>query len=81
MVLQVRHKTCAQSVKDYMRQSDYYPRNAGRLDGKRRGASPGLTGQAHQPHFDSLCDNLRPDGSPLTARTVEGRRDRLGFQL
>src|SRR6516164_1780274 len=66
MVLQVRHKTNAASVKEYMRQSDYYLETPG--DWLGIGSSRlELTGQARQEDFDALCDNLRPDGSPLTA--------------
>lgn len=73
-MLRVRHKTDAQAVKDYMRQSDYYLETPGDWMGKGAADHLGLTGQARQQDFDHLCDNLRPDGSPLTARTVEGRR-------
>ena len=77
-MLRIRHKTDAQAVKSYMRQSDYYLETAGDWIGKGA-ARLGLTGQARQEDFDALCDNLRPDGSPLTAKTVEGRR--IGYDF
>jgi conjugative relaxase-like TrwC/TraI family protein len=77
-MLCIRHKTDAQAVKDYMRQSDYYLETPG--DWMGQGAARlELTGQARQEDFDALCDNLRPDGSPLTAKTVEGRR--IGYDF
>jgi conjugative relaxase-like TrwC/TraI family protein len=79
-MLRVRHKTDAQAVKSYMRQSDYYLETPGDWMGKGA-ASLELTGQARQEDFDALCDNLRPDGSPLTARTVEGRRVGYDFNF
>jgi conjugative relaxase-like TrwC/TraI family protein len=77
-MLRIRHKTDAQAVKNYMRQSDYYLETAGDWMGKGA-ARLGLTGRARQEDFDALCDNLRPDGSPLTAKTVEGRR--IGYDF
>jgi hypothetical protein len=77
-MLRIKHKTDAQAVKDYMRQSDYYLETPGDWMGK--GASRlGLTGSARQEDFDALCDNLRLDGTPLTALTVEGRR--IGYDF
>ena len=77
-MLRIKHKTDAQGVKNYMRQSDYYLESPGDWMGK--GASRlGLEGIARQEDFDNLCDNLRPDGTPLTALTVEGRR--IGYDF
>ena len=72
-MLRIKHKTDAQAVKNYMRQSDYYLETPGDWMGKGA-ARLRLEGRARQDDFDVLCDNLRPDGSPLTALTVEGRR-------
>jgi conjugative relaxase-like TrwC/TraI family protein len=79
-MLRIRHKTDAQAVKDYMRQSDYYLETPGDWMGKG-GERLGLTGRAAQADFEALCDNLRPDGSRLTAMTVEGRRVGYDFNF
>lgn len=79
-MLRIRHKTDVQASKNYYRQSDYYLETPGEWMGK--GATRlGLEGRARQDDFEALCDNLRPDGSPLTAMTVDGRRVGYDFNF
>ena len=78
-MLRISVKNDAQAAKNYMRQSDYYLETPGEWLGKGVAEHLGLKGRARQEDFEALCDNLRPDGSPLTAMTVEGRR--VGFDF
>lgn len=64
----------AAAAKKYYRSSDYYASTPGEWLGKGA-ALLGLTGTTSPEQFDSLADNLDPrTGTPLTARTVDGRR-------
>jgi conjugative relaxase-like TrwC/TraI family protein len=72
-MLRIREKTDPQAAKAYYRQSDYYLETPGEWMGRGAGRL-GLTGRAQQEDFEALCDNLRPDGSQLTALNVDGRR-------
>ena len=66
--------TSAYGVKKYFEGSDYYADEAvGRWGGKLA-ERMGLSGTVDKACFDRLCDNRRPDGTPLTPRTNDDRR-------
>ena len=77
-MLRIHEIANAEAAKGYYRQSDYYLEVPGEWLGKGA-ARLGLKGTARQTDFEALCDNLRPDGTPLTARTIDGRR--VGWDL
>jgi conjugative relaxase-like TrwC/TraI family protein len=77
-MLRIHEIANADAAKSYYRQSDYYLDVAGEWIGKGAGRL-NLRGTARQEDFEALCDNRRPDGTPLTARTIDGRR--VGWDL
>ena len=80
-MLRIHAVTSAAQAKVYYQVSDYYSEGqetVGRWGG-RLALMLGLQGQVTQEAFERLCDNLRPDGSPLTARTNASRR--VGYDL
>ena len=80
-MLRIHAVTSAAQAKVYYQVSDYYSEGqetVGRWGG-RLAPLLGLQGRVTQEAFERLCDNRRPDGSPLTARTNEHRR--VGYDL
>src|SRR4051812_13540206 len=73
-MLRYHTATSSAGVKKYFEGSDYYADEAvGRWGGKLA-ETLGLSGTVDKASFDRLCDNQRPDGSPLTQRNNEFRR-------
>ena len=75
-MLRIHTVTSASNAKNYYAAADYYAdgqETIGRWGGQLA-ARLGLAGPVTKDAFDLLCDNRRPDGSPLTPRTNEERR-------
>ena len=75
-MLRFHTATSGTAVKNYFSTSDYYTQGQetiGRFGGEL-GKALGLTGPVDKQRFDLLCDNRKPDGSPLTPRTNAFRR-------
>ena len=80
-MLRIHAVTSAAQAKTYYCVSDYYSEGqetVGRWGG-RLAPLLGLQGRVTEEAFERLCDNRRPDGSPLTARTNQSRR--VGYDL
>lgn len=80
-VIFVNHVKNASQAKDYYSQhlspGDYYAKDAAEMKGvwHGRGAEMlGLRGEVRQQDYYRLCDNLTPEGKPLTPRTKGDRR-------
>lgn len=79
-MLRITEKTSAAAAKQYYKdglaRGDYYL--AGQavpsLWGGKAAELLGLHGQVDKAAFYQLCDNLKPDGTPLTVRTRADRR-------
>jgi len=84
-VLRITAKSSAAGAKNYYRdglaRGDYYLADslaAGIWQGKTAELL-GLSGPVSQAAFYQLCDNLKPDGTPLTVRTKADRR--VGYDI
>ncbi|MBK8912991.1 MAG: relaxase domain-containing protein [Phycisphaerales bacterium] len=84
-MLRITAKSSAAGAKSYYRdglaRGDYYLADslaAGIWKGKTAELL-GLSGPVSQATFYQLCDNLKPDGTPLTVRTKAGRR--VGYDI
>lgn len=82
-MLRLHTATSAAGVKNYFKGADYYADEAAGIWGGKLAAEWGLSGTVDKAVFDLLCDNKRPDGTPLTPRTNDKRRvgDDMIFSL
>ena len=80
-MLRIREVTSSSHAKTYYGAADYYSQGQETVGlwGGRLAALLGLVGTVDKISFDRLCDNLRPDGTPLTQRTNDARRVAYDF--